>query len=229
MLCLLLAVLVSATAAEPPRVRAARSAREAAVRALFARAQIDYPAAGLLLRAFKQEGQLEVWARSQGPLALIATYPICARSGGPGPKRRAGDGQVPEGFYQVTQLNPASSFLLSLRVSYPNKSDRLLGGKSLGGDIFIHGDCVTIGCIPIQDGPIQELYLMATDARPGPIDVHIFPARMTGAGWAALRQQAAPGLRAFWENLREGYLFFEERHTAPRVAIDARGRYSFQF
>ena len=35
-----------------------------------------------------------------------------------------------------------------MRVSYPNVLDRKL--KHTGGDIFIHGSCVTIGCIPHQ-------------------------------------------------------------------------------
>src|SRR5712691_1661125 len=98
-----------------------------------------------------------------------------------------GDGQVPEGFYEVSALNPWSRFLLSLKVSYPNALDRGFGRT--GGDIFIHGSCVTTGCIPIEDGPIQELYVIVADARArgARIEVHIFP----GRDWPRLLESAA--------------------------------------
>jgi hypothetical protein len=63
------------------------------------------------------------------PYSLVKTYPICATSGRVGPKRRFGDEQVPEGFYELDWFNPQSNFYLSLHVSYPNKSDRILGSR----------------------------------------------------------------------------------------------------
>jgi murein L,D-transpeptidase YafK len=159
-------------------------------------------------------------------LRLVRTYPICASSGTLGEKTRAGDGQVPEGFYEISGLNPASNFLLSLRVSYPNQRDRRL--RHTGGDIFIHGSCVTIGCIPIEDGPIQELYVIAADAHAAGAKmlVHIFP----GRGWERLLERAAANveLRDFWQNLREGDALFESTHEPARVSVDAQGRYHFQ-
>jgi murein L,D-transpeptidase YafK len=159
-------------------------------------------------------------------LKLVRTYPICASSGTLGEKTRAGDGQVPEGFYQVSALNPASQFLLSLRVSYPNARDRIL--KHGGGDIFIHGSCVTIGCIPIEDGPIQELYVIAADAhaKGAQLAVEIFP----GRDWEGLlkRADAVASLRAFWENLREGDAIFLKTLEPPAVRVDAHGRYLFR-
>ena len=53
-------------------------------------------------------------------------------------------------------------FHLSLKVSYPNEFDRKQaiqdGRVNLGGDIMIHGGCATIGCIPIGDDAIEELF-----------------------------------------------------------------------
>jgi len=73
-----------------------------------------------------------------------------------GPKRRFADEQLPEGFYELDWFNPQSNFYLSLHVSYPNAADRMLGSKaSLGDDFFLHGNCVTIGRIPITDDGIQ--------------------------------------------------------------------------
>ena len=34
----------------------------------------------------------------------------------------------------------------------------------MGGDIFIHGKAVTIGCIPIGDSGIEEVFLLAKNA-----------------------------------------------------------------
>ena len=214
---MLLALFLLA-AGEPARVQAARAVSEQQIERKFAAAQVAYPPRRVLLRAFKQDRELELWAGdAQGPLRLVTKYAICASSGAPGEKTRAGDGQVPEGFYEISGFNPSSSFLLSLRVSYPNARDRKL--HHTGGDIFIHGSCVTIGCIPIEDGPIQELYVIAADAHAtgAALPVHIFPARDFS------RLPASD----FWRNLQEGMELFDRTHVPPRVSVDARGRYRF--
>ena len=218
--------------AEPVRVREARRLREAEVRAWFKSAGVAWPAKALLLRAFKLDDQLELWAGDDraAPLTLVHTFAICARSGGPGPKRKAGDGQVPEGFYTVSQLNPASNFHLSLRVSYPNRADRLRSAaRDLGGDIFIHGDCVTIGCLPLQDGPIEALYLAVLDAKAAgaKTEVHLFPARFDEAGRKKLAalEEKDPSLASHWRELSAGYDAFERGHVLPEITIDAKGRY----
>ncbi|HYO64762.1 MAG TPA: L,D-transpeptidase family protein, partial [Archangium sp.] len=143
------------------KVEAVRRAREPEVAKLFTRAGVSWPPEELYVRAFKQERELEVWAGAKGErLRKVKTFPFCAASGDVGPKRREGDEQVPEGFYTLDQFNPRSQFHLSMRVSYPNEADRRLGGRPLGGAIYVHGNCMSIGCIALQDGPIEELYLM---------------------------------------------------------------------
>lgn len=215
-----------------PRVRAARAAAQPRLEALFREAGLSYPPREIFLRAFKLEGEMELWARNgvSGPFVLVKTYPICASSGTVGPKRREGDLQVPEGFYHVSGFNPWSRFHLSLRVNYPNASDRILGHKPrLGGDIFIHGSCVTIGCLPLRDGPIEEVYLAAVDARDAGqarIPVHIFPCRLDG-DWRKLERESwrRPGLMDFWRNLKQGYDRFEKHRRVPRIKVDRNGRY----
>ena len=125
------------TAAE--RMRGAAARRDAVVRALFAEAGVAYPPAELVFRALTEEGAPE--ARAGGErLALVARYAVCAASGDPGPKRREGDHQVPEGFYRIASYNPASRFHLAMLVSYPNASDRVLSHPTEpGGEIMIHG------------------------------------------------------------------------------------------
>ncbi len=227
--------LLETAAATPqdayPRVRQARAAKGALVREIFESRGIPYPPPRLFLRVFKQERVLEVWAagETEATYVLVKTYPICALSGSPGPKRRQGDGQIPEGFYQVVGFNPASAYHLSFRLNYPNQSDRILGTPPLGGDIFIHGDCVTIGCIPITDTLIEELYLIALDTHAAgqKIPVHIFPARMTSSRMTRWKQER-PDLYPFWCNLEQGYRYFEEHRRPPRVSVDEAGRYHFR-
>jgi murein L,D-transpeptidase YafK len=217
-----------------PRVRAARLRAQPRLEELFKKAGVTYPPRRIFLRLFKREGECELWAANQanGQLTKITTYTICATSGDLGPKRREGDGQVPEGFYLISAFNPWSQFHLSLKIDYPNACDRVLSDRRHpGGDIFIHGSCVTIGCIPLRDDPIEEIYLAAVDARASGqtgIPVHIFPARMSSAQPELERLAGRkPALQAFWQNLHEGFAYFEKERILPKTTIDRRGRYLF--
>ncbi|OJT17387.1 hypothetical protein BO221_45550 [Archangium sp. Cb G35] len=229
LLLLLLGVLVARPAgATDKKVEAVRRAREHEVARLFTQAGVSWPPEELYVRAFKQERELEVWAGAKGEqLRKVKTFPFCAASGDVGPKRREGDEQVPEGFYTLDQFNPRSQFHLSMRVSYPNDADRRLGQRPLGGAIYVHGNCMSIGCIAIQDGPIEELYLMVWAARgkmKRDVPIHIFPRRMDTQGLAALEKhpRATPHLVAFWRGLEPGWRLFEETRRPPRVSVDAR-------
>ena len=126
-----------------------------------------YPPDRIRLIGLKRERLLEVWVSSGRGWKRLRSYPVLAASGGPGPKLREGDRQVPEGIYRLSGFNPNSSYHLSLRVDYPNRDDRAAGateGRSrLGGDIFIHGKAVSIGCLAIGDRAIEELYLLLAD------------------------------------------------------------------
>jgi murein L,D-transpeptidase YafK len=57
--------------------------------------------------------------------------------------------------------------------------------------------------------------------------VHLFPARLDHAGYARLTSVADPKLKAFWSQLRDGYLRFEATRRPPRVGVAGDGRYSF--
>ncbi|WNG41394.1 L,D-transpeptidase family protein [Archangium violaceum] len=226
-------VLAAFTVQAQDRVAEARRAKERVVADTFAAAGVSWPPGELYVRAFKQERELEVWAGEKGqPLRKVKTFPFCAASGAVGPKRRLGDEQVPEGFYTLDRFNPLSQYHLSLRVSYPNDADRKRGPPPLGGNIYIHGDCVSIGCIALEDGPIEELYLMVLDARARmkrDVPIHIFPSRLNAQGLAALEKhpQATPELLAFWRALEPGWRLFEETRRPPRVSVDSKtGAYS---
>src|SRR6266567_1429613 len=216
-----------------PRVRTASAEKNEILRQLFANKSLAYPPRMILLRAFKKEAQLEFWVEgSPGkPYSLVKTYPICATSGRIGPKRRFGDEQVPEGFYELDWFNPQSNFYLSLHVSYPNESDRILGErKNPGGDIFLHGNCVTIGCLPITDDGIKEVYWLAVLARTNGqmhLPIEIFPAHMTDHELDELARERPdePEVMAFWVNLKEGFDYFEKNRRPPSVHVNSIGKY----
>ncbi len=142
---------------------------------------LPYPPPRLTLVGLKQERTLEVWARKDDRWVRYRTYPVLAASGGPGPKLREGDRQVPEGVYRLTHLNPASSYHLSIRVDYPNVFDRARGAEdrraSLGGDIYVHGKSVSIGCLAIGDDNIEELFTLVADVGLRNARIVIAPAR----------------------------------------------------
>lgn len=219
---------------EFPRVRRAYETRAKGVVAMFE--EIGVSAPEVFFRVFKRDQVLEVWARNRGTgsFRLLKTYPVCKLSGQMGPKRRQGDGQIPEGFYEIDLLNPQSNYHLSMRVDYPNAVDRAReGGRApLGGDIYIHGGCATIGCVPVTDRWIEEIYLIALGARDAgqaTIPVHLFPTRLDDAGmrWLARTYGTAFVDYPFWQNLREGYQLFETSRLVPGVAYDG-ARYTFR-
>lgn len=125
-------------------------------------ANIPWPPKRVTLLAFKDEKVLEIWgADDAGAHRFLARYPILAASGTLGPKRKEGDRQVPEGTYDLPILNPNSKFHLSIRVDYPSADDikHLPGPRDqMGGDIYIHGNSVSIGCLAMGNEAIEEIF-----------------------------------------------------------------------
>ena len=218
------------------RVKEAYLSKEKALLQLLAGKKLDAGSLNIFLRIFKSEKRIEVWAKSnpESKYVLLTEYSICSTSGSLGPKRREGDGQMPEGFYRINHFNPLSNFHLSLGISYPNQSDRILGYPAApGGAIYIHGNCVTIGCFPITDQMIEELYILAVEAMnsgQASIPVHVFPCRFTDENWKALKQQyGSDKVRiSFWENIKPGYDYFEKYKSLPDVSVNAAGLYIFR-
>ena len=133
------------------------------------------------LIAIKETRELEVWTstvENERP-KYRKTYPFTGFSGKLGLKLRAGDGQIPEGVYGIEGLNPNSKLHLSIKIAYPNDSDRKLasldGRTDLGGDIFKHGKTFSIGCIPIGDKNIEELFFLIAHVKPEKSSIIIMP------------------------------------------------------
>lgn len=219
-----------------PRVGEAFREKEESIKKEFAKKGIAWPAKQLYIRSFKLDSELEIWARNNpaDTFTLVKTYRVCSLSGKMGPKRKEGDRQVPEGYYYINDFNPNSSFHLSLGINYPNYSDRMLSDqKKPGGDIYIHGSCLTIGCIPLTDEYISEVYIMAVHAKNAGQDfipVHVFPVRFNNArsmdylGSVSLTDNDA---QKFWLNLKNAYDYFEKTRKMPVVLVNSQGKYVY--
>jgi murein L,D-transpeptidase YafK len=98
-----------------------------------------------------------------------------------GPKLMEGDGKTPEGNYKILYHKPNSQYYKSLKISYPNETDKRIAyslGVSPGGEIMIHGlennsgvrgywnhlkyDW-TAGCIAVKNNEIDEIYDLVKD------------------------------------------------------------------
>ena len=100
-----------------------------------------------------------------------------------GHKRFEGDERTPEGRYEIDWGNEASSYHLSLHISYPNEADRAFAaaqGRSPGGMIMIHGQPNALpfgrvpgdwtdGCIAVSNEEMR--WLWQTVGNGTPIDI----------------------------------------------------------
>lgn len=204
------------------------------VRTEFRRAGLEWPLRFMYIRSFKHERELEVWVKNDYTevFRLYKTYRVCAISGGFGPKRKEGDKQIPEGFYYINEFRPNSTYHLALGLNYPNVSDQILSDpQKPGGDIYIHGNCVTIGCLPLTDSLIEQVYFLSSIVKEQGQDfipVHIYPYRFDYPSAAEAYQQktkAKPDLQRFNEPLREAYDYFEDTHQLPAVLVNKKGEY----
>ena len=182
----------------------------------------------VFIRAFKEEGQLELWVSHDltGKFVRFRSYHIAAASGTLGPKLAEGDGQVPEGFYHVppAAMKSDSQFHLAFNIGFPNNYDRAY--QRTGSSIMIHGGRVSIGCLAMTDEKIEEIYTLCAAAHAGGqpfFRLHLFPFRMTPERLSAAADSPH---YAFWQNLKQGYDFFDSTQLPPDVSV-AAGRYVF--
>lgn len=133
----------------------------------FRYAGVEWPPQGrVTLLVIKESRRMEVWAEQDGEWRLVREYRIKGMSGEPGPKLKEGDRQVPEGSYRIVRLNPNSGYHLSLKINYPNEFDRSQAEKDgrtgLGGEIYIHGQAVSRGCLAVGNNAVEELFVLAS-------------------------------------------------------------------
>ncbi len=173
----------------------------------------------IFVRIFKEESEFEVWKWKDGKFQHFRTYPICAWSGGLGPKVQQGDRQAPEGFYTVSrgQMNPHSLYHLAFNIGFPNAYDASNGHT--GASLMVHGDCKSAGCYAMTDAYIEEIYILAREAfNAGQTKFHVqaLPFHMTAENMQ--RHRDSPWY-PFWLKLKEGYDAFEATGKPPIVKV----------
>lgn len=214
------------------RVKVAYETAYPTLQAQLKQQHIHIDSVEIYLRAFKRQEELQLWAKNctDSTFRYIKSYDFCTFSGNLGPKRKEGDKQIPEGFYYIKQFMEDSPYFLSLVLNYPNSADKVQGDKeNPGSDIHIHGDCISTGCISIQE-EIKELYTLCREARKHGqafIEVHIFPCDFAQASTYDLiaQNKAFERYRPFWESLEKAFCFFEKNKQIPDFRIDREGRY----
>ena len=114
---------------------------------------------------------------------ILATFPVSLGQEPMGHKTEEGDKRTPEGTYWLDTRNPDSDFFLSIRISYPNATDRaqaVARGRSPGGHIMIHGQPNepkyspefyrtvdwTDGCIAVSNSAMVDIWLMTNAGTP---------------------------------------------------------------
>jgi murein L,D-transpeptidase YafK len=214
------------------RVHTARTEKINFIHQKIAQNGIDGNQFDIFLRAFKEENKMEVWAKNKSDSIFknIIDYDFCTFSGDLGPKRKSGDKQIPEGIYFIQAFNPKSDYYLSMGINYPNAADSILGFKeNLGNDIYIHGDCVSVGCIAITDDKIKELYTFADIARASgqtKIRVEIYPFKFSENDSDIYKKY--PQHQKLWDELKVFYNAFEKSHKTSFFTVDTEGEYHIQ-
>lgn len=134
----------------------------------FLKAKVSFPPQKITLISLKQEKNMELWAFENNQWVYVKTFPILGLSGKSGPKLAEGDRQVPEGIYKIIGLNPNSYFHLAMLINYPNEYDKKNAKNdnrsNLGGDICIHGNKVSIGCLAMGDNVSEDLFYLVVKA-----------------------------------------------------------------
>jgi len=175
-----------------------------------------------------------VWVKSEKneKYKLFKNYRVCALAGTLGPKRMKGDYQVPEGFYYINEFKPNSNYHLALGLNYPNFSDKVLSDSiEPGGDIYIHGSCVTTGCIPVTNPQIEELYILAAWAKSQGQDfipVHVFPINFNNqrsGTYLAKYLKDYPEYAPMVEEMRHAFEYFDATKQLPLIMVDEKGSY----
>lgn len=213
-----------------PRVVDAFNSKTVSLKQEFIELGLTWPVQEIYIRSFKSEQELEIWVKEDETFKLFKIYNVCKSSGQLGPKLKQGDGQVPEGLYYIDRFNPKSSFWLSLGINYPNKADLIrTTAADPGGDIFIHGDCVTIGCLPMTNDIMKEIYVLAVLSKSNSnniIPVHIFPYRF-GELNNIIYNTLYEGKKEFWNSLESEYQHFNQTNILRDYYINDKGSYIF--
>src|SRR5438034_1009715 len=134
----------------------------------FAAKGLKWPAKYIYIRSFKYDSQMEVWVKNEikEPFQLFKTYKVCALAGTLGPKRIAGDYQVPEGFYYINEFNPQSNYYYK----YKQLPDVLIDDKR---NYIVNGAPPRSGTVTIKEEKPVKRTPVQHRVRDIPVLVHL--------------------------------------------------------
>ncbi len=186
----------------------------------------------IYIRVFKYEKTMEIWLKNTGDVKyqLFKTFYLCATSGDLGPKKYSKDGQIPEGFYEITNFNPKDKYkYLALKINFPNAVDRNIAEEAISTSIFIHGTCETTGDIVLDKEDMEQLYALCLEAknRKEVLYVDIYPCHFSKENNEILITYPKKNIR-FWDNIKDAYLYFEQYHWLPRINSNNKGQYIYE-
>ena len=192
---------------------------------------LTYDNIDILYVAYKSELEFQFWAKnknSDSSFEFIASFPITDSAVSVvGPKSKYGDSLTPEGIYSM-DFYPSfrwSDFYLAFRINYPNNLDyarrkywNIVG--NVGGDINLHGCCISIGCIPIGNPAIEEIFFITrmNQINNSNICIMIFPFNFDNDDQKNLYYQKysdKPKLINFWKSLENCHEYFKTNQRIP--------------
>lgn|GEM_PF-1089208 len=223
------------------------------------KAGLQYPPKQVLFRTFKKEKEFEIWGSNSAKdtMKLLTTFEICAGDDEPMPKTRQGDWKTPEGFYHLTtlygselrwmwidleedyhfitpQVGQGSSYKLWL--NYPNNFDRSRtkaihqNQVSTGGEICIHGNCVSAGCISFENNLYSAVFGFSqyhSHKKFGKPQIHIFPFRFQNEKQEDYLQDLTEiekqEIKQLWKMLEKGDSIFNKTKKPLKWKVNKNG------
>jgi murein L,D-transpeptidase YafK len=198
---------------------------------LLENSSLKYDDLDILFVAYKSELEFQFWAKSRNKdssYKFINSYPITDSTVSiVGPKSKYGDSRTPEGIYSVI-FYPSfrwSDFYLAFRIQYPNNLDLArrkywnIGAKA-GGDINLHGCCISIGCIPVGNPVVEEIFFVTREnqIRNSNISIMIFPFKFDNEDTKNSHYEKYGNnlkLIKFWRSLENCHKYFNTNLKIP--------------
>ena len=121
-----------------------------------------------------------------------------------------------------------------MKINYPNGSDSIRGvRRHLGSQIFIHGSCISSGCLAITNERIKELFVYCIEAYNSgqeEIGITIFPSRLDNVTYTGLTSDYRKYTDCInlWADLKKSWDLFEKHRTPQTIKFLPDGTHEVQ-
>jgi murein L,D-transpeptidase YafK len=100
-----------------------------------------------------------------------------------------------------------------------------LRGSSVGEDIFLHGNCMSIGCVSFNDNDFLEIFSLSDPRQKGEIQVQIYPCNFMNEQCKTQLNKLSESnqkLRSFWGSLEKGLSMFNQSKRPLKVSVNQK-------